>query len=109
MPERVVGYKPLSIPPDAMKIEDVVHDIHAADPELAIVLRVYYCGSGKHSTDRLHIAARLLRRKITRRRYYVTHDAAFHRVAGFLSAAKKFQLTQTNSLALRGGPKCLFN
>ena len=40
MPSRVTGYKPLTIPPDAMEIEDVVHDLHAADPELAIVLRV---------------------------------------------------------------------
>jgi hypothetical protein len=88
MPSRVTGYKPLAIPPDAMEIEDVVHDIHAADPELAIVLRVYYCGSGKHSTDRLATATRLLRRRITRRRYYEAHAAGFHRVAGFLSGMR---------------------
>jgi hypothetical protein len=84
----VTGYKPLTIPPDAMEIEDVVHDIHAVDPELAIVLRVYYCGSGKHSSDRLATATRLLKRRITRRRYYAAHDAAFHRVAGFLSGVR---------------------
>jgi hypothetical protein len=88
MPSRVTGYKPLTIPSDAMEIEDVVHDIHAVDPELAIVLRVYYCGSGNHSTDRLLTAARLLRRRITRRRYYAAHDAGFHRVAGFLSGVR---------------------
>jgi hypothetical protein len=88
MPSRVTGYKSLTIPPDAMEIEDVVHDIHAVDPELAIVLRVYYCGSGKHSTDRLTTTTRLLRRSITRRRYYEAHAAGFHRVAGFLSGVR---------------------
>ncbi len=88
MPSRVTGYKPLTIPPDAMEIEDVVHDIHAADPELAIVLRAYYCGTGKHSTDRLATATRLLRRSLTRRRYYEAHAAGFHRVAGFLSGLR---------------------
>jgi hypothetical protein len=89
MPTRPTGYKPLTVPPDAMEIEDAVHDIHAVEPEIAVVLRVYYCGSGKHSTDRLYMAARLLGRRITRRRYYEAHAAGFHRVAGYVSAMRK--------------------
>lgn len=103
MPSRVTGYKPLTIEPDAMEIEDVVHDIHAADPELAIVLRVYYCGSGKHSTDRLDTATRLLRRRITRRRYYEAHAAGFHRVAGFLHGVwKSRHASRSGALAAVG-------
>jgi hypothetical protein len=89
MPSRVTGYRPLTIPPEAMEIEDIVHELHGVEPELAIVLRVYYCASGKHSTDRLLTAARLLKRRITRRRYYEAHAAGFHRVAGYLCAVRK--------------------
>lgn len=86
MPPRNIGFRPLTIPPSEMQIEDIVHDIHADSPHLAIILRAYYCGSGRHGFERRAIAESIMRRPIARQQYYVYHDFGFHRVAGSLSA-----------------------
>ena len=92
MPARATGFRPLTIPPLEMQIEDVVHDIYSDTPPLAIVLRAYYCGSGRQGFERLEIARRLLkgvdRSTLSRRRYYLLHDLGFQRIAGALSALK---------------------
>ena len=86
MPPRPTGFRPLTIPPLEMQIEDIVHDIHRDAPHLAIVLRAYYCGMGRQGIERRETAVRLLGREIGRQQYYVYHDLGFQRAAGALSA-----------------------
>ena len=86
MPPRVTGFRPLTIPLDEEQIERIVSQIARDAPLLAIVLRAYYCGSGRRGVERLEIAESLSGRKIKRRLYFTCHDLAFQRVAGALSA-----------------------
>lgn len=86
MPPRNVGFRPLTIPPLEMQVEDIVHDIHRDAPNLAMVLRAYYCGQGRQGIERRETAVRLLGREIGRRQYFTLHDLGFHRVCGALSA-----------------------
>jgi Arc/MetJ family transcription regulator len=85
MPQRTVGYKPLTIPPLEWQVEEIVAQIHADAPILAVVLRAYYCGSGRRAVERREKAEELARRKIPRRAYFAYHDLGFQRVAGALS------------------------
>lgn len=89
MPPKSIGYKPFLVPDLEMQIEDIVHDIHRDARHLAIVLRAYYCGSGRQSHERRATAELLLGRVIDRRTYYAYHDFGFQRVAGALSAISR--------------------
>ena len=86
MPPRVTGFRPLTIPLDEEQIERIVSMLARDAPLLAIVLRAYYCGSGRRGVERLEIAESLSGRKLNRRIYFTYHDLAFQRVAGALSA-----------------------
>lgn len=86
MPERSTGFRPLTIPPNEMQIEDIVRDIHADARHLAAVLRAFYCGRGRQGIERKKMAERMLGLTIKRQQYYAWHDLGFHRVAGALSA-----------------------
>lgn len=86
MPPKSIGYKPFRVPDLEMQIEDIVHDIHRDAKHLAIVLRAYYCGSGRQSFERREIAEAMLGRKIGRQQYFGYHECGFQRVAGTLSA-----------------------
>lgn len=85
MPPRNIGFKPLTIPPLEMQTEDIVRDIHRDARHLAVVLRAFYCGSGRQGIERRYTAEEILRRKITRQQYYAYHDLGFQRVAGAMS------------------------
>jgi hypothetical protein len=89
MPERSTGFRPLTIPPLEMQIEDIVHDIHRDARHLAVVLRAFYCGSGRAGVERLETAEQILGKRIRRQQYYAWHDLGFHRVAGALSAISR--------------------
>lgn len=89
MPPPNVGFKPLTIPPEPMQIEDVVRGIYRDASHLAVVLRAYYCGRGRHGVERLEQACQMLGERIPRRQYYLYHDLGFHRVAGSLRFVEK--------------------
>lgn len=84
MPPRVTGYKPLTIPPLEMEVEDIVHDMHAAKPVFAVVVRAFYCGSGRQGHERREAAEKILRTRISRGQYYEAHDAGFRWIEGNL-------------------------
>ena len=86
MPPRVTGFRPLTIPPLEWQTETIVAQIHSDAPLLAVVLRAYYCGSGRRAVERLEKAEELAKRKLPRRAYFAYHDLGFQRVAGALSA-----------------------
>lgn len=86
MPGRVTGYRPLTIPPAEMQIEDLVRDLAMDDMRLANVLRAYYCGAGRQAHERREIAEQLAGVAISKQRYFAMHDMGFQRVAGMLSA-----------------------
>lgn len=88
IPPPNVGFKPLTIPPDAMQVEDIVQALHREHPEAAIVLRAAFAGWGD-TVDRIRIAAYMVNHKITRRQYYALRDIAFNRVAGALMRAAR--------------------
>lgn len=85
IPPRNVGFKPLSIPLDELQIEDLVREVHADSPKVAAVLRAYYGGLGRNSTDRRKLAEKLYGKPIKRCAYYSCHDIGFHRIAGALT------------------------
>ena len=85
MPPKATGYRPLTIPPLEWQIETIVAQIHADAPLLAVVLRAYYCGSGRKAVECRERAEALAKRKLTRRMYFTYHDLGFQRVAGALS------------------------
>lgn len=60
MPGRQQGYKPLEVNADAQEIEDIVSRIARHAPAMAIVLRAYYCGSGRRKVERWETANMLL-------------------------------------------------
>lgn len=84
MPPRPTGFKPLTIPPLEMQIEDIVRGIHADAPLLAHVLRAYYCGNGRQAFERRETAEQLSGLSIPKQRYFLLHDLGFQRVAGVL-------------------------
>lgn len=84
IPPPNVGFKPLTIPPEPLEIEDIVRDIYAELPEVAQVLRAAYGGWGRVGIERLRIATVLIGHGLTRRQFYALHDVGFHRVAGAL-------------------------
>lgn len=83
IPPPNVGFKPLTIPLDALQVEDIVQALHREHPEAATVLRAAYGGWGG-TVERIRIAAYMVNHKITRRQYYALKEIAFHRVAGAL-------------------------
>lgn len=84
IPPPNVGFKPLTVPPDEMEIEDIVREIHAELPDVAHVLRAVYGGWGRIGVERVRLAERLAGKPIKRRQLYALHDVGFHRVAGAL-------------------------
>jgi hypothetical protein len=84
MPSKPTGYKPMTMPEMEWQIECVVREMHAELPHLALVLRAYYCGSGRISHERKELAEHLIGKSFSRRVYYTYHDLAFNRVAGIL-------------------------
>lgn len=89
IPERAIGFKPLSIPVDAMQVEDVVTRIHAEAPAMAWVLRCYYGSGGRVAQERYMRACQLAHYAMSRRQFFTLHDLGFNRVAGALSALAK--------------------
>lgn len=89
IPERSVGFKPLSIPIEAMQVEDIVTRIHAEAPAMAWVLRCYYGSSGRVAQERYMRACELAHYAMSRRQFFTLHDLGFNRVAGALSALAK--------------------
>ncbi len=86
MPPRVTGFKPMSLPPAEDQIERIVSQIARDAPLLAIVLRAYYCGSGRRGVERWEIAQQLACTTFTRSAYFAYHDLGFQRVVGALTA-----------------------
>lgn len=85
MPARSIGFKPLLIPPVELQTEDAVALVHSWDPDLAYVLRAYYCGSGRRRVERRELAEQLTGRSLKVSQFYALHDCGFQRVAGILS------------------------
>ena len=90
MPSKPTGFKPLTVPEMEWQIECIVREIHQELPHLAIVLRAYYCGSGRISQERKEIAETLIGKTLSRRVYYTYHDLAFNRVAGILLGIARY-------------------
>lgn len=60
MPGRALGFKPLEVSPTAHQIELLVTEIARTQPDLACVLRAYYCGTGRRKVERYETALRLI-------------------------------------------------
>ncbi|WP_313398162.1 hypothetical protein [Stenotrophomonas sp.] len=60
MPGRAQGYKPLETDARAQRIEDVVTIIWRSNPEMAVVLRAYFCGRGRKKIERWETCNMLL-------------------------------------------------
>lgn len=60
MPPPNVGYKPLEVSPTAHQIELLVTEVARDQPELACILRAYYCGSGRRKVERYETALLLI-------------------------------------------------
>lgn len=60
MPPPNVGYKPLEVSPTAHQIELLVTEIARGQPDLACILRAYYCGSGRRKVERYETALLLI-------------------------------------------------
>ncbi len=60
MPGRTIGYKPLEVNAEAQQIEDIVFEISWHAPVVGLVLRAYYCGSGRRKVERWETANMLL-------------------------------------------------
>lgn len=86
IPERVEGYKPLTIPPMEWQTETIVHDMHHACGYLAATLRAYYCGSGRVGVERREALEKMLGYKVNRRAFFQYHELAFNWVTGALLA-----------------------
>ena len=84
MPSRPTGFKPFTVPLLEMQIEDLVRRLFYESSHLAIVLRAYYCGSGRRGVERLEIARKLLGQSLSKRVYFAHHNQGFYRVAEFL-------------------------
>lgn len=88
MPPKVVGFKPLHIPPEPQQIEDIVTEIARFNAIRATVLRAYYCGIGRRGHERFETANELLSKaglvRIARSRYYSEHELGVAEVRGVL-------------------------
>lgn len=89
MPPRVIGFKPVEIPADEQQMEDIVADIARVNLPRAIVLRAYYCGSGRRGQERFETANAMLTASglptINRRRYFSEHEVGFESVRWILN------------------------
>lgn len=84
MPPRNVGFKPLTIPPLDMQIEDIVHDIHNDARHLAVVLRAFYCGAGRQGVERREIAEAMLQIRLPKSVYFAYYKEGFRKVSEIL-------------------------
>lgn len=93
MPPPNVGYKPLEIDPRAQRIEDIVADISRSDLSVAVVLRAYYCGSGRRKEERWEQAKALLalmgQKPVSVRHYLTLAELGFQRVRGQLEGLSR--------------------
>ena len=93
MPSPTIGYKPLHIDPRAQLIEDLVADIARSDLTLAVVLRAYYCGSGRRKEERWEQANEMLQaknqKKVSVRHYLSLAELGFQRVRGQLEGLSR--------------------
>lgn len=89
MPPRPTGFKPLEIPIEEQQIEDIVAEIARANLARSIVLRAYYCGTGRRGEERRETANEMLARlglpTISRRSYFTEHDLGFEAVRWMLN------------------------
>lgn len=60
MPPPNTGYKPIEVDRDAQEVEDIVAEIARDQVHIAIVLRAWFCGSGRKRVERLETANLLL-------------------------------------------------
>lgn len=60
MPGRAQGYKPMEVSQPAHQIELMVTDMARDQPDLACVMRGYYCGSGRRKVERYETAILLI-------------------------------------------------
>lgn len=75
MPPPNTGYKPLEVDREAQQIEDLVADVARDQLPIAIVLRAWYCGSGRKRVERMETANLLLAnagQRLVRLRQYET-------------------------------------
>lgn len=86
LPPPNIGFKPLTIPPGELQMEDLVREIQGDAPVLAAVLRAYYGGAGRQGIERRALAEDLCGTRIRRQAYFQYHDMGFHRIAGMLAA-----------------------
>lgn len=88
MPPRVVGFKPLEIPPRPLEIEAIVTDVARFNLIRATVLRAYYCGMGRRGSERFEIANDLLvgfgLAQLSRTKYFAEHDLGVAEIRGVL-------------------------
>lgn len=93
MPAPNIGYKPLHIDSRAQLIEDLVADIARSDLTLAVVLRAYYCGSGRRKEERWEQANAMLQKKgeksVSVRHYQTLVELGFQRVRGQLEGLSR--------------------
>lgn len=88
MPGRVTGYRPLTIPPMEMQIEDIVSGVYRTDPHLAWTLRAYYCGAGRQRVERFETARSFIGGHLKVRMYYAYHVQGFDKVRDHLLRAR---------------------
>jgi hypothetical protein len=60
IPGRVQGFKPLEVSPMAHQIELIVSEIARDQPDMACVLRAYYCGTGRRKVERYETSLLLI-------------------------------------------------
>lgn len=89
MPGRAQGYKPLESDSRAQLVEDLVAEISRCSPEMAAVLRAYFCGAGRKKIERyetcLLILANLGRPPMTVRAYLEMARRGEDRIYGMLT------------------------
>jgi hypothetical protein len=75
----------VNISDETLITELIIAEVYKEAPESAVVLRVCYCGHGKWMTERREKVERILRRKLTRRRFLAMHNAAFDMVRWYFA------------------------
>lgn len=83
------GFKPEEFDLAALEIEDIVVSIHATARLEAVVLRAYYCGTGRAGFERREMATELFGAKIAHNRYFDAHKRGFEKVASALTNVAK--------------------
>ena len=86
---KATGYKPESVDPLAMQIEDVIRGMHIIDRLTGCVMRAYYCGSGRVGVERRIQAGELFGSKIAHNRYFNAHKRGFGFVGSALSQVSR--------------------